>query len=127
MAGRGGACGRSDDAFRRAAALVNELVEAKRQYNSAACWPNENTSCDRHRRGGLCADGRPGSECIFQVIAERAEKTTVIVATNLPFSDGPRWSPTLSYARRCWMASLIGPHHRNRRRQLPLPAIRGER
>lgn len=39
-----------------------------------------------------------GAEFLFQVIAERAEKTAVIVTTNLPFSE---WTTVIPNARLC--------------------------
>jgi DNA replication protein DnaC len=39
-----------------------------------------------------------GAEFLFQVIAERAEKTAVILATNLPFSE---WTQVIPNARLC--------------------------
>jgi len=68
-----------------------------------------------------------GAEFLFQVIAERAEKATVILTTNLPFSEWTQVIPTLACARRCWTASPIGRTSSNRRRQLPLQAHCRER
>ena len=39
-----------------------------------------------------------GAELLFQVIADRAEKTAVIITTNLPFSEWPQVFPN---ARLC--------------------------
>jgi DNA replication protein DnaC len=39
-----------------------------------------------------------GAEFLFQVIAERAEKTAVILTTNLPFSE---WTQVIPNARLC--------------------------
>ncbi len=39
-----------------------------------------------------------GAEFLFQVIAERAEKATVIITTNLPFSE---WTQVIPSARLC--------------------------
>ena len=39
-----------------------------------------------------------GAEFLFQVIAERAEKTAVIVTTNLPFSE---WTQVIPNAQLC--------------------------
>ena len=38
------------------------------------------------------------AEFLFQVIAERAEKATVIITTNLPFSE---WTQVIPNARLC--------------------------
>ena len=39
-----------------------------------------------------------GAEFLFQVVAERAEKKTVILTTNLPFSE---WTQVFPNARLC--------------------------
>jgi DNA replication protein DnaC len=39
-----------------------------------------------------------GAEFLFQVIAERAKRTAVIVTTNLPFSE---WTQVIPNARLC--------------------------
>lgn len=39
-----------------------------------------------------------GAEFLFQVIAERAEKATVILTTNLPFSE---WTQVIPNVRLC--------------------------
>jgi len=41
-----------------------------------------------------------GAKFLFQVIAERAEKTAVIVTTNLPFSEWAQVIPNAHCARR---------------------------
>jgi DNA replication protein DnaC len=48
----------------------------------------------------VCENGSTpvGAEFLFQVIAERAEKTAVIVTTNLPFSE---WTQVIPNARLC--------------------------
>jgi DNA replication protein DnaC len=39
-----------------------------------------------------------GAEFLFQVVAERAEKTAVVLTTNLPFSE---WTQVIPNARLC--------------------------
>jgi DNA replication protein DnaC len=39
-----------------------------------------------------------GAELLFQVISERAEKATLIITTNLPFSE---WTQVFPSARLC--------------------------
>lgn len=39
-----------------------------------------------------------GAEFLFQVIAERAERTAVVLTTNLPF---PEWTQVIPNARLC--------------------------
>lgn len=41
-----------------------------------------------------------GAEFLFQVIAERAEKTAVILTTNLPFSEWTQIIPNARSAKR---------------------------
>jgi DNA replication protein DnaC len=85
--------------FSTAANLVNELVEAKQQLHLRrvlARW-------ERYDRIAIDEVGyvplaEVGAEFLFQVIAERAEKTAVILTTNLPFSE---WTQVIPNARLC--------------------------
>jgi DNA replication protein DnaC len=85
--------------FSTAAALVNELVEAKQQLQLRrvlARW-------DRYDliaidEVGYVPMADLGAEFLFQVIAERAEKAAVILTTNLPFSE---WTQVIPNARLC--------------------------
>jgi DNA replication protein DnaC len=85
--------------FATAAALVNELVEAKQQLQLRrvlARW-------DRYDliaidEVGYVPMADLGAEFLFQVIAERAEKAAVILTTNLPFSE---WTQVIPNARLC--------------------------
>lgn len=85
--------------FATAAALVNELVEAKQQLQLRrvlARW-------DRYDliaidEVGYVPMADLGAEFLFQVIAERAERAAVIVTTNLPFSE---WTQVIPNARLC--------------------------
>jgi DNA replication protein DnaC len=71
--------------FATAAGLVNELVEARHQNQPLARWSRyELWALDEV---GYVPLAEVGAELLFQVIAERAEKTAVIVTTNLPFSE----------------------------------------
>jgi DNA replication protein DnaC len=75
--------------FATAAALVNELVEAKR-------WERyELIAIDEV---GYVPMAELGAEFLFQVIAERAERAAVILTTNLPFSE---WTQVIPNARLC--------------------------
>jgi len=74
--------------FATAAALVNELVEAKQQLllrRVLARW--ERYDLIAIDEVGYVPMADLGAEFLFQVIAERAEKATVIITTNLPFSE----------------------------------------
>jgi DNA replication protein DnaC len=85
--------------FATAAGLVNELVEARRQNQlsrALARWSRyELLALDEV---GYVPLAEVGAELLFQVIAERAEKTAVIVTTNLPFSE---WTQVFPQARLC--------------------------
>jgi DNA replication protein DnaC len=85
--------------FATAAALVNELVEAKQQLQLRrvlARWERyELIAIDEV---GYVPMAELGAEFLFQVIAERAEKAAVILTTNLPFSE---WTQVIPNARLC--------------------------
>lgn len=85
--------------FATAAALVNELVEAKHQLQLRrvlARWSRyELLAIDEV---GYVPMADVGAEFLFQVIAERAEKATVVLTTNLPFSE---WTQVIPNARLC--------------------------
>ena len=85
--------------FTTAAALVNELVEAKHTNQLSRAtgrWSRyELIVIDEL---GYVPLAEVGAELLFQVIADRAEKTAVIVTTNLPFSEWPQAFPN---ARLC--------------------------
>ena len=74
--------------FATAAALVNELVEAKHQLQLRRVltrWARYDLIAIDEVGYVPLAD--VGAEFLFQVIAERAEKAAVILTTNLPFSE----------------------------------------
>ena len=85
--------------FITAAALVNELVEAK-QNNQArrlmARWQKyELIVLDEV---GYVPLADIGAEFLFQVISDRAERAAIIVTTNLPFSE---WTTVFPNPRLC--------------------------
>lgn len=85
--------------FATAAALVNELVEAKQQLQLRrvlARW--ERYDLIAIDEVGYVPMADLGAEFLFQVIAERAEKAAVIITTNLPFSE---WTQVIPNARLC--------------------------
>lgn len=85
--------------FATAAALINELVEAKHQLQlgrALARWARYDLIAIDEV--GYVPLAEVGSEFLFQVIAERAEKAAVIVTTNLPFSE---WTQVIPNARLC--------------------------
>ena len=82
--------------FTTAAALVNELVEAK-QNNQVrrlmARWQRyELIAVDEV---GYVPLADIGAEFLFQVISERAERAAIVVTTNLPFSECTTVFPNL--------------------------------
>ena len=85
--------------FTTAAALVNELVEAKQQLLLSRVlgrWARyEVVAIDEV---GYVPMAEVGAEFLFQVIAERAEHAAVLLTTNLPFSE---WTQVIPNARLC--------------------------
>jgi DNA replication protein DnaC len=85
--------------FTTAAALVNELVEAKQQLQLQrvlARWARyEVVAIDEV---GYVPLAEIGAEFLFQVIAERAEQGAVLLTTNLPFSE---WTQVIPNPRLC--------------------------
>lgn len=83
--------------FATAAALVNELAEAKHQLQlgrALARWARYDLiALDE---AGYVPLAEVGAECLFQVVAERAAKDAVILTTNLPFSE---WAQAMPNAR----------------------------
>jgi DNA replication protein DnaC len=92
------------------AALVNELVEAAGERVLAR-------TIARYGRydlllldelGYLHLDPR-GAELLFQVLTDREEKASVAAASNAPFSEGARPSPTHAWPPRPWTGSPSTP------------------
>src|SRR5580765_8727781 len=85
--------------FTTAAALVNELVEAKQQLQLRRVlgrWARYDVlALDEV---GYVPLAELGAEFLFQVMAERAEKAAVLLTTNLPFSE---WTQVIPNARLC--------------------------
>lgn len=85
--------------FVTAAALVNELVEAKAQLGLRRVLSRwEHYDLVAIDEVGYVPLAEAGAELLFQVIADRAEKATVILTTNLPFSE---WTSVIPNARLC--------------------------
>ena len=85
--------------FTTAAALVNELVEAKHAMQLGrvqARWARyELIAIDEV---GYVPLAEVGAELLFQIIADRTEQAAVILTTNLPFSE---WTQVIPNARLC--------------------------
>jgi len=85
--------------FATAAALVNELVEAKQQLllrRTLARW--ERYDLIAIDEVGYVPLADVGAEFLFQVIADRSERSAVILTTNLPFSE---WTQVIPNPRLC--------------------------
>ena len=85
--------------FITAAALVNELVEAKQNGQVKRMM----TSWTRYDLIALDEVGYVpladiGAEFLFQVISDRAERAALIITTNLPFSE---WTSVFPNPRLC--------------------------
>jgi DNA replication protein DnaC len=113
--------------FTTAAALVNELVEAKQQLQLRRVlgrWARYDVIAIDEV--GYVPLAELGAEFLFQVIAERAERSAVLLTTNLPFSEVDAGHP-----ERAVVQSGVGshhrpcPHHRDGRRLVPLQAHAG--
>jgi len=85
--------------FTTAAALVNDLVEAKQNgqvKRVMARWMKYDViALDEV---GYVPLAEIGAEFLFQVISERAERKAIIVTTNLPFSE---WTTVFPNPRLC--------------------------
>ncbi|MEZ5398373.1 MAG: IS21-like element helper ATPase IstB [Bryobacteraceae bacterium] len=85
--------------FTTAAALVNELVEAKQNgqvRKAMAKWQRFDMIVIDEIGYVPLAD--VGAEFLFQVISERAERAAIVVTTNLPFSE---WTTVFPNPRLC--------------------------
>ena len=85
--------------FVTAAGLVNELVEAQ-QHNMLGRVLGRWTRYDLIvlDEVGYVPFAQIGAELLFQVISDRAERSTLIVTTNLPFSE---WTQVFPNPRLC--------------------------
>ena len=85
--------------FTTAAGLVNELLEAQHQNQlgrALARWARYDLVCIDEL--GYVPLAELGAELLFQVISDRAEKASVVITTNLPFSE---WTKVFTNARLC--------------------------
>jgi DNA replication protein DnaC len=85
--------------FVTAAGLVNDLVEAQHHSllgRALARWARYDLIV--LDEVGYVPFAQVGAELLFQVVAERAEKATFILTTNLPFSE---WTQVLPNPRLC--------------------------
>ncbi len=85
--------------FTTAAGLVNELLEAQHQNQlgrALSRWARYDLVCIDEL--GYVPLAELGAELLFQVISERAERASVVITTNLPFSE---WTKVFTNARLC--------------------------
>ena len=85
--------------FTTAAGLVNELLEAQHQNQlgrALSRWARYDLVCIDEL--GYVPLAELGAELLFQVISDRAEKASVLITTNLPFSE---WTKVFTNARLC--------------------------
>ncbi len=85
--------------FTTAAGLVNELLQAQHENQLGRAlmrWSRYDLVCIDEL--GYVPLAELGAELLFQVISERAEKASVMITTNLPFSE---WTRVFTNARLC--------------------------
>jgi DNA replication protein DnaC len=85
--------------FTSAAGLVNELLEAQHDNQLSRAllrWSRYDLICIDEL--GYVPLVELGTELLFQVISERAERSAVMITTNLPFSE---WTQVFTNARLC--------------------------
>ena len=85
--------------FITAAGLVNELVEAQHHSQLGRAlqrWTRYDLIAIDEM--GYVPFAQVGAELMFQVISERAERATLVITTNLPFSE---WTQVFPNARLC--------------------------
>jgi DNA replication protein DnaC len=121
--------------FVTAAALVTRLEEAQKQYQLerflAQLDRTELLICDEL---GYLSLGRSGAELLFQVFAERYERRSLLVTSNLAFSDwvqvfqGERLTAALldRLTHRCHIFEMNGESFRFRESMKSKKARKGE-
>jgi DNA replication protein DnaC len=109
--------------FFTAAALVNRLEEAQKQYQLDRLLTQldkaELLICDEL---GYLSFSRTGAELLFQVFADRYERASLLVTSNLPFSEwhqvfqGERMTAALldRLTHRCHIFEMNGESYRFR-------------
>ena len=102
--------------FSTAAALVTRLEEAQKQYQLDRCDP---LIVDEL---GYLSFSRTGAELLFQVFADRYERKSLLVTSNLPFAEwgqvfhGDRMTAALldRLTHRCHIFEMNGESYRFR-------------
>lgn len=109
--------------FYTAAALVNRLEQAQKQYRLDRFLSQLDKTdlliCDEL---GYLSFSRPGAELLFQVFADRYERKSLLLTSNLPFSEwgqifqGDRMTAALldRLTHRCHIFEMNGESYRFR-------------
>jgi DNA replication protein DnaC len=109
--------------FYTAAALVNRLEQAQKQYRLDRFLSQLDKTdlliCDEL---GYLSFSRPGAELLFQVFADRYERRSLLLTSNLPFSEwaqifqGERMTAALldRLTHRCHIFEMNGESYRFR-------------
>jgi len=107
--------------FFTAANLVTRLEEAQKQYQLDRLLTQLDKTdlliCDEL---GYLSFSRAGAELLFQVFADRYERASLLVTSNLPFSEwaqifqGERMTAALldRFTHRCYIFEMNGPSYR---------------
>jgi DNA replication protein DnaC len=109
--------------FFTAAALVNALEEAQKQYRLERFLSQlDRTDVLLIDELGYLSFSRSGAELLFQIFAERYERASILVTSNLAFSDwgsifqGERMTAALldRFTHRCHIFEINGESYRFR-------------
>jgi DNA replication protein DnaC len=107
--------------FFSAASLVNQLEEAQKQYQLERFLARlDKVDLLAVDELGYLSFSRTGAELLFQVFAERYERASVLITSNLPFSEwgqifqGERMTAALldRLTHRCHIFEMNGPSYR---------------
>lgn len=107
--------------FFSAASLVNQLEEAQKQYQLERFLARlDKVDLLAVDELGYLSFSRAGAELLFQVFAERYERASVLITSNLPFSEwgqvfqGERMTAALldRLTHRCHIFEMNGPSYR---------------
>lgn len=107
--------------FFTAASLVNQLEEAQKQYQIERFLGRlDKVDLMIVDELGYLSFSRAGAELLFQVFADRYERASVLITTNLPFGEwaqvfqGERMTAALldRLTHRCHILEMNGPSYR---------------
>ena len=107
--------------FYTAASLVNQLEEAQKHYQLERLLTKlDKTDLLIVDELGYLSFSRAGAELLFQVFADRYERASILITTNLPFGEwgqifqGERMTAALldRLTHRCHIFEMNGPSYR---------------